>query len=280
MDKKGRKNWGRTERNRNSSQKTSWGNVADWYDQHLSEADTYHAKVIMPNLLRLINLKPDESLLELGCGQGFFLEKLSTFSKNLTGVDVSGELIALAKRKNSQINYLVASAGDETILLGKTFDVITVILALQNIKNLPAVARNLSRLLKETGRIYIVLNHPAFRIPQHSDWIYDDKKKIQSRKVDLYLSQVEIPINMNPGQTARRFDEKSPVRSSENKMTWSFHRSLQDYSKIFAKNSLVISKIEEWISHKKSEPGQRSRAEDSARREFPLFMCLELKKLK
>jgi ubiquinone/menaquinone biosynthesis C-methylase UbiE len=253
-----------------NSNKTGWGKVANWYDKHLNEEDTYHSKVVAPNLLRLVDLKQNESLLELGCGQGFFTEKFFTISKDINGVDIGDQLINIAKRNNSEIKYLVGSADDETILNGQTFDVITVILALQNIKNLPAVSNNIARLLKENGRAYIVLNHPAFRIPQNSDWIYDDKKKIQARKIDAYLNQIEITIDMNPGE----------IRKGDKKFTKSFHRSLQDYSKSFAKNKLAITKIEEWISHKKSEDGPRAKAEDLARKEFPLFMCLELKKLK
>ncbi len=252
------------------NQKTSWGKVANWYDKHLQEDDTYHSKVVLPNLMRLVDLKPTESMLELGCGQGFFTEKFFTISKDISGVDIGDQLINIAKRSNSEINYLVGSADDETILSGKSFDVVTIILALQNIKNLPAVTNNIARLMKENGRSYIVLNHPAFRIPQHSDWLYDDKKKIQSRKIDAYLNQIEINIDMNPGEIAK----------GKKKMTKSFHRSLQDYSKAFAKNKLAITKIEEWISHKKSEEGAHSKAEDAARKEFPMFMCLELKKVK
>jgi hypothetical protein len=48
--------------------------------------------------------------------------------------------------------------------------------------------------------------------------------------------------------------------------------------KAFKKQGLAISSIEEWISHKKSETGPRQKAEDIARKEFPMFLALELKK--
>ncbi len=249
-----------------NNNKTSWGNVADWYDKHLSENDTYHARVIAPNILRLVGLKQDQSLLELGCGQGYFLEKFSVFSKNLYGVEIGSELVKIAKSKNSKINYLCASAEDAKILSGRKFDVILIILALQNMKDLNAVAANLSRLIKNEGKIYIVLNHPAFRVPQNSDWGFDENKKVQYRRVDKYLSEHEILINMNPGNKNSR------------EFTKSFHRPLQVYSKIFSKHGMAITKIEEWISHRESDPGPRAVAENIARKEIPLFMCLELRK--
>lgn len=254
-------------KNNNKSKETGWGKVASWYDAHLQDDDTYHAQVITPNLTRLINLKKDESLLELGCGQGFILEKFLSQSKHLTGVDIGKELIEIAKNKNKNIEYVVGSAEDPQIFLDKKFDVIIIVLAIQNMKHLPLVVENISRLLKQNGRAYLVLNHPAFRIPQHSTWMFTEDKKTQMRVVDLYMSEKEISIDMNPGQK----DNK--------KITPSFHRPLQVYSKAFSKQGFAITKIEEWMSHKKSQPGPQAEAENKARKEFPMFMCLELKRI-
>lgn len=252
----------------NKNQKeTGWGKVASWYDSHLKDDDTYHAQVVVPNLVRLVNLQKNESLLELGCGQGYVLGKFLSFSKNLAGVDIGKELIDIAQKNNKDIRYVVSGAEDPKILEGELFDVIIIVLAIQNMKHLNLVVANLSRLLAPKGRVFIVINHPAFRIPQYSDWRFDETKKVQSRVVDAYMSEKEISIDMNPGQ------------KTDKKITPSFHRPLQVYSKAFAKHNFAITKIEEWISHKVSQPGPRSEAENTARKEFPMFMCFELKRV-
>ena len=254
-------------KSKNKSKETGWGKVASWYDEHLKDDDTYHTQVVLPNLVRLVNLQPNESLLELGCGQGFFLEHFLKISKHITGVDIGKELIEIAKEKNKDITYLAGSAEDVQLLGHKKFDVIIIVLAIQNMKHLNLVVENISKHLHENGRVYIVLNHPAFRIPQHSTWMFSEDKKTQMRVVDTYMSEREISIDMNPGQ-------------KENKqITPSFHRPLQVYSKSFAKNGFAITKIEEWMSHKTSQPGPQADAENKARKEFPMFMCLELKKI-
>ena len=43
------------------------------------------------------------------------------------------------------------------------------------------------------------------------------------------------------------------------------------------KAGLAITRLEEWISHKKSEEGPRATAEDVARKEIPLFLMLEMR---
>lgn len=246
---------------------TSWGKVAEWYDKHLDSDNTYHAQVVTPNLLRVINLKPEESLLELGCGQGYFVEKFAEVSKKVMGVDIGKELIEIAKKKIPKANFLVGNAEDQKILSGEKFDVVTVILAIQNMKDLGAVSKNLERLVKEDGRVCLVINHPAFRVPQNSGWGTDSENKSQYRRVDAYMSEMEIKIDMTPG------------KKTDKQITMSYHRPLQVYSKAFGKVGFGIVKIEEWISHRKSEPGPNASAEDHARKEIPLFMCLLLKRV-
>ncbi len=255
--------------NTNKAKKdTSWGNVAEWYDKHLNEDNTYHSQVILPNILRVVDLQSNEAMLELGCGQGFFLDKFSSFSKKLTGVDLGKKLIEKAQEREIKAEFVFASADDENILKGKTFDVITIILALQNMKNIAAVAKNVQRLLKPNGRVCIVLNHPSFRIPGHSAWGMDKEPiKLQYRRVDSYMSEFEAKIDMTPGKQFKK------------EFTQSYHRPLQVYVKFFAKEGFAVTKLEEWISHRKSENGPWSKAENIARKEIPLFMCLVFKKI-
>ena len=47
---------------------------------------------------------------------------------------------------------------------------------------------------------------------------------------------------------------------------------------MMAKEGFAIAKLEEWISHKRSERGPRQSAEDISRKEIPLFLMLEAKK--
>ncbi len=110
------------------------------------------------------------------------------------------------------------------------------------------------------------MNHPAFRVPKRSDWDFDETDQTQYRRIGKYLSAFETKIDMHPGKRG-------------NIQTISYHRSLQDYAKALAKEGFAISKLEEWISHKKSERGLRQKAEDIARKEIPLFLMLEAKKM-
>ncbi|KKU82215.1 MAG: hypothetical protein UY07_C0001G0001, partial [Parcubacteria group bacterium GW2011_GWA1_47_8] len=50
------------------------------------------------------------------------------------------------------------------------------------------------------------------------------------------------------------------------------------YFKTLANAGLAVARLEEWLSHRKSEKGPRKDAEDRARMEIPLFLFLEIEK--
>ena len=241
---------------------TSWGKVSEWYDDTVENPEGYQQKVILPNIVRIVGPEKDLKILDVGCGTGVFARVFKENGAEVTGVDVGEELIEIAKEKSSNIEYVVASADKLSSIKNKYYDVVTVVLALQNMKNLDKVMEEVSTKLKVGGRLVLVLNHPAFRIPQLSDWYFDDVTKIQYRKVARYMSEVEIPIVMNPG-------------AKKSEKTYSYHRPLQVYVKALAKNGICITRLEEWISHKESQIGPRKQAEDKARKEIPMFMCIE-----
>jgi ubiquinone/menaquinone biosynthesis C-methylase UbiE len=241
---------------------TSWGGVADWYAEYLGGDDTYQSKVILPNLMRVLAPKEGERILDLACGEGFFSREFAKAGAEVTGSDISSELIAKAKASGGGPRYAVAPADNLSFAKDGEFDAVVCVLALQNIENLAGTFREAKRVLKKSGRFVLVLNHPAFRVIKRSSWGWDDEAKVQYRRIDGYLSASKESIDMQPGK-------------SGGKKTVSYHRSLQDFFKALAAAGFAVTKLEEWNSHKTSEKGPRQEAEDQARKEIPLFMLLE-----
>lgn len=246
---------------------TSWGQVAKWYDKLLEkDDDSFQQKVILPNLIRSINPDKNQVILDLACGQGFFARVFAQGGAQVIASDISPELIKIAKSHPSKnIQYYISPADKIFFCKDKSVDAITIVLALQNIKNADAVLAECARVLKEKGSLFLVLNHPAFRAPKVSSWQWDDKEKTQYRRMDAYLSEFQTEIDMHPGQ-------------KQSEKTVSFHRPLQWYFKMLRKNGFAVSKYEEWISHREPTKGPRFEAENKARKEFPLFLFLEAKK--
>jgi len=243
--------------------KTSWSRVADWYDTYLKEEGTYQRDLILPNMLRLMDIKKSEAVLDLGCGQGFFSREFAIAGGTVTGVDVSKELIAIARRLSPPYVRFEAAPADrlESIQTG-SLDKVAIVLALQNMENLKGVIRECRRVLKAGGNLYLVLNHPAFRVPRASSWDWDEKTGVQYRRVERYLSEATIKIQMRPGDKPDEY-------------TISFHRPLQSYVKALTNAGFCVVRLEEWNSNRKSGPGPRAAAENRARQEIPLFLFIQ-----
>lgn len=244
---------------------TSWGKVSDWYDEVVEDKDSYQKKVILPNILRLVAPKSGVRVLDLACGQGFFSHEMALLGADVVGVDISPELIKLAKKGPG--TFFVSPSENLSVLAEKKFDAAFSVLAVQNIEDISKTFKEVSRVLESKGKFIIVLNHPAFRVPKKSSWGFDESAKVEYRRIDEYLSESRAEIEMHPGM------EKG------NEKTISFHRPLQVYSKTLANAGFAISRVEEWTSHKKSQAGPRQIAENKVRKEIPLFMCLECLKL-
>jgi ubiquinone/menaquinone biosynthesis C-methylase UbiE len=246
---------------------TSWQKISKWYGETVGEKGSYyHQNVILPNVLRLLSLRPRMILLDLGCGQGVLARLLPT-DINYIGVDVSDNLINQAREldKNPKHSFLVADITSNLNLRPNSFDLATMILVIQNVKKPFKTIENAYKALKPGGKLIIVLNHPCFRIPKNSDWFTDRQKRLQSRIVDNYMTPLEVPIDSSP------FDKK------DNQTSLSFHYPLSAYSEMLFDNGFLTEKIEEWVSDKKSE-GMMAPIEDKARGEFPLFMAIVARK--
>lgn len=243
--------------------KTSWEPVQKWYRSVVGEeGHYYHQHIIMPGLMRLMNLKPQSSsLLDLACGQGVLGRQVPEIMK-YTGVDISSSLVKEARRqdKSSHHTYLVADI-TKPLNLNQKFSHCTIILALQNIEHPLLALKNAGNHIEKGGKLIIVLNHPCFRIPRQSSWQIDEQKKIQYRRLDRYFSPMEIPIQAHPS------------KGEQSASTLSFHYPISTYSRWLSDAGFFIEEIEEWCSDKVST-GKAAKMENRSREEFPLFLTI------
>jgi ubiquinone/menaquinone biosynthesis C-methylase UbiE len=244
---------------------TSWNKVAKWYDGQVSDEGTgFHRDIIIPGVLKMLNLAGAEKVLDLGCGQGVLCRELARLSQSVVGLDLSKKLLKIAQDRSKQfdnIEYVFGDAANLKAFPDASFDIVCSILAIQNMEPLEKIVSETVRVLTRGGRIVWVLNHPCFRIPRQSGWGYDEKRKLQYRRVDRYLSSLKIPIQMHPG-------------AAPDIHTWTFHRPLSTYFGELTSKGFVVNKLEEWASNRVSSPGTKAKAENQAREEIPLFMAI------
>ncbi len=247
---------------------TDWGNVAGWYDQLVGDnGSEFHREVVLPGVMRLLALQPPMKVIDVACGQGVLCRLLRERGVETTGVDMAGPLIDAARERGpADIRYQVGDARDLSSCPADHFDAATCVLAIQNMHPIQPVFQGIARLLKPMGKAVLVMMHPCFRGPKETSWGWDDKENVQYRRVDRYLLPRKSPIVTHPGKSAEQY-------------TWTFHKPIEAYVKALRQVGLLIDAIEEWPSHKTSTSGPRAAAENTARKEIPMFMAIRAVKI-
>jgi SAM-dependent methyltransferase len=254
---------------RKPASRTSWENVADWYGGHLRESDALLKTVVYPAALKALGEIKGKTLLDIACGEGAFSRLAAGAGAKVTGLDAAPSLIAQAKRlAPTNASYFVADAEEFFLKLnGEKFDAASCLLAVQNIREPRRVFRDVAAALKPGGIFVAVMNHPCFRIPRQSSWGFEDARQIQYRRIDMYMSELNVPIAAHPA------DKRSAK-------TISRHRPLSHYVNEMGLRGLAVIGMEEPVSDRVSDSGPRAKAENRSRREIPMFLLIKAVKLK
>jgi SAM-dependent methyltransferase len=250
--------------------RTDWDPLAVWYDGWVGESGSKHHRFLaIPAVLDLLDLEPGMKILDMGCGQGVLCPHITEAGGSYVGVDLSNKLIQIAKNRFQDRGKFLIGDGLSLSKIdgfpGQPFDAVAFLLSLQDMNPLGEAVRSAAQVLREGGKIVILMTHPCFRIPRQSGWGWDENRKLRYRRLDSYLSRLEVPLKAYPGK------EKGVTRS--------FHRPLQEYFSALSENRLVVDRLVEIPTYKQERTGENARAVNRSNREIPLFLGLRALKL-
>lgn len=133
----------------------NFSRVAPHY-QNISTVQKAGAKV----LLEKLDIRPDDSVLDLGCGTGNLARQIREYTRGqIVGVDPSAEMLREARSRGGGIAY--EQGGAEDIAYMARFDVIVCNSVMQWFTDPPKALANIRRALKPGGRLG--LQAPATR---------------------------------------------------------------------------------------------------------------------
>jgi cyclopropane fatty-acyl-phospholipid synthase-like methyltransferase len=146
--------------------------VTKKYNDHAVEYDTLSREAVpwvffdKPYLETkcIASITPRSTVLEMGCGGGKVIDMLRTHGlneKNVTGVDLSSELVVVAKKNNPDAHFIVGNMVDVE-LPQDYFDVVFSVRSLEylNVKELKQCFQNVFDSMKKHGTFFIVTGHP------------------------------------------------------------------------------------------------------------------------
>lgn len=151
---------------------TSYDSIAQWYDEVVRPVPVTN-DLALSHLLAMLASSKGQSVCDLACGQGRLARALAQRGWQITGVDLSSELIGIAQRDEDAdpagVTYLVDNAESLSLLDDHQFDGVVCNLALMDIPDLAAAYKSVWRILRPGGWFIFSITHPCFESP-HAVW--------------------------------------------------------------------------------------------------------------
>lgn len=128
----------------------SW---ASQYDTNQNKTRDLEAKALR-DVLSTISFN---SVLEIGCGTGKNTEWLLQKAEQITAVDLSEEMLLVAKEKiqSDKVEFIKVDINNDWDFTEKTFDLVSFSLVLEHIENLDHVFKEVYKKLNDSGYVYI-----------------------------------------------------------------------------------------------------------------------------
>lgn len=136
--------------------------MAPWYSAE-NEVGAFNAYYERPAMIALLGPLAGGRVLDVGCGAGPLTGWLVDHGADVTAMDVSPEMVRLAKRHvGGRAALLVADAGAPLPFSSDAdFDLVVASLVLHYIEDWGPVLRELLRVLRPTGVIVFSTHHPT-----------------------------------------------------------------------------------------------------------------------
>ncbi|MBU0976301.1 MAG: class I SAM-dependent methyltransferase [Patescibacteria group bacterium] len=240
------------------NQKVYWKKVAKSYNKLVNDTgDTTHRKVINPIVSGFLGDLKGKTILDAGCGNGYWSGKMAKEAKKVIGVDFTKELIDIARLKFSAPNLeFITNDLRRLNIPDNKFDVVLCNMALIDVDGLNKAVGEMARVLKTGGNLVISITHPCFENPPNTSSLKNKNGEKIGRLVKHYFETGVIK------DLKQNWDSKQNYQHC--------HYTISDYFNTFSKHNLFVEKT--------SEPNW-SEIMSEGYSHTPYFLIFRLKKI-
>lgn len=206
---------------------TTYDDIAEWYDSwvgsHPMREDAY-----FPSVEALMGEIAGRCICDLACGQGRVARYLAEQGASVVGVDLSAELLAIARRheeaESRGIEYRQADARSLEGFADGTFDGVVCHMAVMDIPDLEPTLASVARVLRPGGWLVLSILHPCYNTSESGE--------------------MELPEGTV--RTIRRYFAegywRSDTRTGPPGKVGSYHRTLSSYINALTDTGLIIER--------------------------------------
>ena len=162
--------------------------IAESYRETAEKPDKQYST--LPTVLRLAENFENKTVLDLGCGEGFFAEAcVNNGAKKVVGIDNSAEQIKLAKQnKSTQVEYLLGDVFKDQLPKADIVIAAYLVNYSEDTEQLKSLFQNIYNSLNAEGKLVAVLD-----LPEKGDLKkFGAVKTLLGDKVDGTKIQIEL----------------------------------------------------------------------------------------
>ena len=209
----------------------SYDDIAEWYNEWV-RADSLLDDPFFAAVAPLLSETAGRRICDLACGQGRVARHLAADGARVVGVDLSGKLLAIARRYEHAAPRGIAYLRDDARTLGAlrdaTFDGVICHMALMDIPDLTATLRAASRVLRAGGWFIFPTLHPCYHTPTSGE--STDTRGTIGRTVNGYFAEGFW---------------RSDVRTGPPGKIGAYHRTLSTYINTLIDADFVLERMAE-----------------------------------
>jgi SAM-dependent methyltransferase len=136
-----------------------------WYNQQVSREDVLRTRMMNSILLKGIGDLSECTVLDAGCGHGFFLDcLLERTPRSLCAFDISSFLVKVAFSNYPSVIMCVADLADRLPYRSNIFDVVVCYNVLMELPDIGQAMSEISRVTRLDGSVHIVIVHPLYNL--------------------------------------------------------------------------------------------------------------------
>ncbi len=132
--------------------------ASDYDDWYTDKKGSFVDKVETDLAFKLLEIKDKIKILDVGCGTGNFSVKLANMGCKVTGIDISNEMLNVARKKSAEQNLDIEFLNMDLYNLefeDNTFDAVISMTAFEFVEDVPKALEELFRVVKKDGQILV-----------------------------------------------------------------------------------------------------------------------------
>ena len=162
-----------------------------WIADQGTDGDWSRRAILDPALEPILFDVQGKAILDLGCGEGRYCRTLKEKGAVVTGIDPVPQFVQHARSLDSESRYVEGSAESLPFADG-SFDIVLSYLSLVDIADLKATASEITRVLRDNGKLVIVTISNVASTTE--GWVKDSHGHKVHRTVDRYMEEFALDL--------------------------------------------------------------------------------------